>query len=247
MSRGRPKGGRHAARHRKPSNIERTFDKAIESVPQVNGRSVALAAAGGVLATGTVVGSQAVTGDPGGTVQAADTSSDLPNLASESQAWSKFGEEQNTKYLAARAGKSDDDVTRNAGRPSLDSVKKDSMEGAATASKGRHAAAAKIEVEAADPREIAKSMLSEYGWGQDQYPCLDDLWIGESQWEVDATNPTSGAYGIPQSLPAEKMASAGDDWETNPATQIEWGLGYIADRYGSPCAANDFKQGNNWY
>ncbi len=244
MSRGRPKGGKHAARHRQPSNIEKTFDRAIEAVPQVSGRSVALAAAGGVLATGTVVGSQAVTGEPGGTVQAADSPPELPNLASETNSWSQFGKGPEAKYLATRA---ETDVNRSAGRPSLDSLKQDSLEGTASSSKGSHAAAAKIEVEAADPRDIAESMLSEYGWSDDQFPCLDDLWIGESQWDVDATNPTSGAYGIPQALPAEKMASAGDDWETNPATQIEWGLTYIADRYGSPCAANDFKQGNNWY
>ena len=244
MSRGRPKGGRHAARHRKPSTVQRSLDIAIDVVPQVNGRSVALAAAGGVLATGTVVGSQAVTGDPAATVQADDTPPKMPNVASESDAWSDFGKGPESKYLAARAS---GDVTRSASRPSLDSLKKESMDDSGAAPKGKHAASAQIEVEAADPREIAKSMLSEYGWSQDQFPCLDDLWIGESQWDVDATNPTSGAYGIPQSLPAEKMASAGDDWETNAATQIEWGLGYIADRYGSPCAANDFKQGNNWY
>ena len=62
-----------------------------------------------------------------------------------------------------------------------------------------------------------------------------------------AENPTSGAYGIPQALPAVKMAAAGSDWETNPATQIEWGLAYIAGTYGSPCAANSFKLSNGWY
>lgn len=210
----------------------------------MNGRSFALAAAGGVLATGTVVGSQAVTGDPAATVQADDGPVELPNIASDSDAWSDFGKGPDEKYLAARA---DSDTTRSAGRPSLDSLKQESMKGSASAPKGRHAAAAQIEVEAADPRDIAQSMLSEYGWSGDQFSCLDDLWIGESQWDVEATNPSSGAYGIPQALPAEKMASAGDDWETNAATQIEWGLDYIADRYGSPCAANDFKQGNNWY
>ena len=66
-------------------------------------------------------------------------------------------------------------------------------------------------------------------------------------WRVDADNPTSSAYGIPQALPGEKMASAGADWATNPETQIRWGLGYIADRYGSPCSANAFKLANNWY
>jgi len=64
---------------------------------------------------------------------------------------------------------------------------------------------------------------------------------------VNADNPTSSAYGIPQALPGAKMASAGADWATNPETQIRWGLGYIRDSYGSPCGANDFKLGHGWY
>lgn len=97
------------------------------------------------------------------------------------------------------------------------------------------------------PREIARAMLPEYGWDSVQYSCLDQLWISESNWDHTATNPTSGAYGIPQSLPAGKMASAGPDWRTNPATQIEWGLEYIRLSYGTPCSANSFKIANNWY
>lgn len=98
-----------------------------------------------------------------------------------------------------------------------------------------------------NPREIAMRMLPDYGWDASTFSCLDELWVGESNWDAHAENPTSGAYGIPQALPASKMASAGADWETNPATQIEWGLGYIRDVYGDPCAANSFKQANNWY
>ena len=99
-----------------------------------------------------------------------------------------------------------------------------------------------------DPRAIAESMLSDYGWdSSDEMSCLDELWVSESGWDVYATNPTSGAYGIPQALPAGKMASAGSDWRTNPATQIEWGLDYIQSSYGSPCSAWDFKQSNGWY
>ena len=99
----------------------------------------------------------------------------------------------------------------------------------------------------ADPRDIARAMLARHGWSGSQFSCLDALWIGESNWDPLAENPTSGAYGIPQSLPADKMAAAGPDWRTNPATQIEWGLSYIAAVYGSPCAANSFKMANNWY
>lgn len=96
-------------------------------------------------------------------------------------------------------------------------------------------------------RELGRFMTQEYGWDEDQFDCLDDLWVSESNWLATAENPSSGAYGIPQSLPGSKMASAGDDWRTNPATQIEWGLGYIDDVYGTPCSAWSFKRANNWY
>lgn len=99
-----------------------------------------------------------------------------------------------------------------------------------------------------DPRSIAKQMMeNKYGWGAGEYSCYDKLVVSESNWDHTATNPSSGAYGIPQSLPASKMASAGSDWRTNPATQIKWGLDYVKDRYGTPCSAWGFKQGHNWY
>ncbi|RSS63365.1 hypothetical protein EF912_03575 [Streptomyces sp. WAC07061] len=87
-------------------------------------------------------------------------------------------------------------------------------------------------------RIAAQRQFGAHGWTvAAQFGCLNDLWNGESGWRVYATNPSSGAYGIPQALPATKMASAGADWKTNPATQIKWGLKYIDDRYGTPCNA----------
>jgi hypothetical protein len=103
------------------------------------------------------------------------------------------------------------------------------------------------DVTGADPREIAKALLGEFGFGQDQFGCLDSLWMRESGWRVNAANPSSSAYGIPQALPGSKMSSAGSDWATNPATQIRWGLGYIEDRYGSPCGAWGHSQSYGWY
>jgi hypothetical protein len=99
----------------------------------------------------------------------------------------------------------------------------------------------------ADPRVVAQALLPEFGFGPEQFPCLDALYLSESGWRVDADNPYSSAYGIPQALPGSKMASAGADWATNPVTQIRWGLGYIQDRYGTPCGAWSFKQSHNWY
>lgn len=98
-----------------------------------------------------------------------------------------------------------------------------------------------------DPRGAARAMVAERGWGAEQFDCLDSLWQKESNWSTTADNPTSSAYGIPQALPGSKMASAGPDWQTNARTQIAWGLGYIADRYGSPCAAWSHSKANNWY
>ena len=98
-------------------------------------------------------------------------------------------------------------------------------------------------------QEIARSKMPSYGWGDAEFGCLVTLWHAESGWSWSATNPSSGAYGIPQALPAWKMGSAGSDWLTNPATQIDWGLGYIRSVYGSPCTAyNRFlARSPHWY
>jgi hypothetical protein len=98
-----------------------------------------------------------------------------------------------------------------------------------------------------DPQAIAAALLPKFGFSSSQMSCLIPLWMGESGWRVNAENASSGAYGIPQALPGSKMASAGPDWQTSAATQIEWGLGYIHDRYGSPCGAWGFKQSHGWY
>ncbi|TWD73380.1 hypothetical protein FB561_7269 [Kribbella amoyensis] len=97
------------------------------------------------------------------------------------------------------------------------------------------------------PKEIAFNLLDNHGWKEDQFSCLDKLWTKESRWKVTADNPTSSAYGIPQALPGNRMASYGSDWRTNPVTQIKWGLDYIEDAYGSPCEAWAHSRAKNWY
>jgi hypothetical protein len=99
----------------------------------------------------------------------------------------------------------------------------------------------------ADPRSVAKLMLADRGWGSSQFSCLNSLWNKESRWNYRAYNPSSGAYGIPQALPGSKMSSVASDWKTNPITQIEWGLDYIAGRYGTPCSAWSHSQSSGWY
>jgi hypothetical protein len=95
----------------------------------------------------------------------------------------------------------------------------------------------RVELSDGDPRDIARALLPQFGFSSDQFGCLDSLWTRESGWNPAASNASSGAFGIPQSLPGSKMASAGADWATNPATQIKWGLGYIKGKYKSPCGA----------
>ncbi len=89
-----------------------------------------------------------------------------------------------------------------------------------------------------DVRDIARQILeNKFSYGDDQFACFDWIINRESGWNVHAQNASSGAYGLPQSLPGSKMASVGSDWRDNPATQIIWGAGYMKDRYGSPCGA----------
>lgn len=96
-------------------------------------------------------------------------------------------------------------------------------------------------------KAVARTMMASFGFGADQWGCLESLWQKESGWNERAMNRYSGAYGIPQSLPGTKMASAGADWQTNAATQIKWGLGYIKGRYGTPCGAWGHSQRVGWY
>ncbi len=99
----------------------------------------------------------------------------------------------------------------------------------------------------ADARAYAAGQVSARGWGSGENQCLVWLWNRESSWRWNALNPSSGAYGIPQSLPGSKMASAGADWRTSAATQINWGLGYISSRYGTPCNAWAHSEDVGWY
>jgi soluble lytic murein transglycosylase-like protein len=102
------------------------------------------------------------------------------------------------------------------------------------------------DLSSADPRTIAKALLSRYGYGQDQFSCLDAIYSQESGWNPHAANP-SGAYGVPQAKPGSKMASVGSDWQDSVATQVKWGLGYIKERYSTPCGAWDHSEATGWY
>ena len=96
-------------------------------------------------------------------------------------------------------------------------------------------------------QRTAGRMLGRFGWGNRQWKPLKWLWNRESGWNKYASNPYSGAYGIPQAVPGSKMASAGNHWRTNATTQIRWGLRYIKSRYGRPRVAWDHELAYGWY
>lgn len=94
----------------------------------------------------------------------------------------------------------------------------------------------------AEAKQYARAQL-----GARQFACLDALFQRESRWRVDALNKRSGAYGIPQALPGNKMRTAGKDWRTNPITQVKWGIKYIKARYGTACKALQHAYDIGWY
>ena len=199
-----------------------------------------------VVATGFAVGS-------GYLSLSADDGSDSPNTsvadlgaaAARTTALSSGAgaqTETEAEVAAAEVDRTQSVVTRSDSRAKADPLKKDTL---SLGSKNTMARTEDLSDE--DPRIIAQALLAEFGWSQDQFGCLDSLWERESHWNVYADNPNSSAYGIPQALPGSKMSSAGPDWASNPITQIRWGLGYIEDRYGSPCGAWGHSQSHGWY
>ncbi|WP_203580104.1 phospholipase [Microbacterium hibisci] len=123
---------------------------------------------------------------------------------------------------------------------------------AAAAAEAQRQAEAAAALAAANTPDGAKATArqmaaSQYGWGDGQFSCLASLWDKESDWNYQAYNGSSGATGIPQSLPGSKMATFGADWQTNATTQIAWGLDYIKRAYGTPCAAWGHSQATDWY
>lgn len=199
-------------------------------------------AATGVVVTGGVL---ATASQPLPPVEAASSANTATSVAG---AGTPAGDVDETALADQLAARESDPVSRSDRRDELDRrAVVDPTKAAALDTADTPAEAGAQDLSDADPRDIARALLPEFGFGADQFSCLDALYVSESNWRVDADNPTSSAYGIPQALPGSKMASAGADWATNPETQIRWGLGYIKARYGTPCSAWSFKQGHNWY
>lgn len=168
------------------------------------------------------------------------------SLASQSAAAEQLEQRTSAQILNESTGMRSDQLKLDAAI--LTKRTADAVAAAQAAVAAQAAAQAAYLLTPAGAQATAHDMASaQYGWGDDQFQCLVSLWGRESGWNYASYNADSGAGGIPQSLPAEKMASVGADWQTNPATQIAWGLSYIASGYGTPCGAWDHSQSYNWY
>jgi hypothetical protein len=123
----------------------------------------------------------------------------------------------------------------------------DSLKASALSDSTGHAVTRSEDLTKADPKTLARALMPLYGLATSEFSCVDNIWEHESHWNVHADNPYSSAYGIPQALPGSKMSSAGPDWQNSAETQIRWGLNYIAERYGTACAAWSFKKSHGCY
>ncbi|MFD1575182.1 lytic transglycosylase domain-containing protein [Agromyces cerinus subsp. nitratus] len=140
------------------------------------------------------------------------------------------------------------DYSIDVGQESYDVEKKPEVQLApASTSEGSGWAPPAVTPDPGSAQAYAATAVAARGWPSSEFDCLVALWNKESGWRVNAYNAGSGAYGIPQALPGSKMATAGADWETNAATQIEWGLGYVSGRYGTPCGAWAHSEDVGWY
>lgn len=178
--------------------------------------------------------------------QQADTQSDAADTAAkkdaEETARKQAAEDATAKKDAAdAAAKKEAEEKEQAKKDAAEREKKDEVS-SRSAARDASDFAVKGSYSTAEVQAMARQMVP-----GDQFQCFSNIVNNESSWDYTATNASSGAYGLVQSLPASKMSSAGADWRTNPATQIKWGLGYMNERYGSPCGAWSFWQANQWY
>lgn len=212
--------GRHAKpRHKASRSLPRSVARLVSGIASAAPQATTAVAVVGV--AGVAIGVGALT---------VDRSDDGRPLAAASAA--------HRSPLTATLGRSiHQQVSRSFVRPPLASEQRRTKTAALSTTSQALSGAATVTVPASSPKDIARQKLAAFGWDASQFSCLDAIWTRESNWNYRAENVYSGAYGIPQSLPASKMATAGSDYLTNPATQIQWGLEYIRASYGSPCGA----------
>ncbi|MFT2020099.1 transglycosylase SLT domain-containing protein [Streptomyces sp. 796.1] len=163
--------------------------------------------------------------------QAAKDASDKKAAADQAKKEKAEKEAAEKKAAEERAKEKEEAASRSSSRDSLTST---SASSTSFPQRGSYSVA--------DVQAIARQIVP-----GDQFQCFSNIVNHESTWNYKAVNPSSGAYGLVQALPASKMSSAGADWQTNPATQIKWGLNYMNEAYQSPCGAWSFWQTNHWY
>ncbi|MEU0130086.1 MULTISPECIES: transglycosylase SLT domain-containing protein [unclassified Streptomyces] len=208
------------------------------STPAVDDNNFEAAAADTTLLADIPAGQQAQ-------VQTASLTQQADAQASAADAAARKSAEETARIQAAKDAKSKKQAAEDKVKAEREAKeKKDDAERASRSSvRDATSFSAKGSYSVAEVQAMARQMMP-----ADQFQCFSNIVDRESGWNYQASNPSSGAYGIMQALPGSKMASAGADWQTNPATQIKWGLSYMnSDRYGSPCAAWSFWQANHWY
>ncbi len=230
---------------------------------RISVRGFAVASATAVTAVGSVVGvasgSTAQNNDAEATASGTTLLADIPAGQQAQVQTASLTQQAETMAIAADASakKDAEEAARKAAAETAVAKKKEAAEKAereaeeraeakAAASRSATRDASSFPVQASYTVAQVQSMARQIV-PADQFQCFSNIVQRESSWNYRADNPTSDAYGLVQALPGSKMASAGADWATNPATQIKWGLGYMNDRYGSPCGAWTFWQANHWY
>ncbi|WMX45285.1 transglycosylase SLT domain-containing protein [Streptomyces roseicoloratus] len=230
-------------------------------VSRISVRGFAVASATAVTTVGAVVGvasgNAAQASDDNFEATAADTTllADIPAGEQAQVQVSSLAEQANVQAAAADslARKSAEEAARiqaakdaEAKKKAADKAEKERKEAEERANRSAVRDASSFSAQGsytiAEVKAIARQMIP-----ADQFQCFSNIVDHESGWNYRAVNPSSGAYGLVQALPGSKMSSAGADWQTNPATQIKWGLSYMDGRYGSPCGAWSFWQANRWY
>ncbi|MFD5568351.1 aggregation-promoting factor C-terminal-like domain-containing protein [Streptomyces cadmiisoli] len=232
-------------------------------VSRISVRGFAVASATAVTAVGSVVGVASGSTAQNNDAEAAATDltllADIPAGQQAQVQTASLTQQANVQAIAADASaKKDAEAAARKAAAETAIAKKEAAEKAAKEAKereeARQEAASRSSVRDASSfapqssysiseiQAMARSMVPSA-----QFQCFSNIVDHESDWNYRAVNPSSGAYGLFQALPGSKMSSVGSDWQTNPATQIQWGLNYMNERYGSPCDAWTFWQANNWY
>ncbi|MEW2130571.1 transglycosylase SLT domain-containing protein [Streptomyces sp. NPDC005435] len=233
-------------------------------VSRISVRGFAVASATAVTAVGSVVGvasgSVAQPNDPEATAADATLLADIPAGQQAEVQTASLTQQADAQAIAADASaKKDAEAAARKAAAETAIAKKEAAEKAAKLAKERAETKAAAEASRDDVRDASSfAPQSSYTVAQiqamarqmvagDQFQCFSNIVNHESSWNYRAVNASSGAYGLFQALPGSKMSSVGADWQTNPATQIKWGLNYMNSRYGSPCQAWSFWQANSWY